>query len=156
MLTDLATTNDDVLAKRFQAVAVHCMELALKFWHLDRGLEVTLSQGELEEGSSGLCQKQPRYKRAVITYDVHQISDMEELWEVVAHEFAHLAIMEFDFFHHFIQVGMTGLDEDIVGHHYRDQMEQVTSRLTTVFLDRHPYDELKGELETLMDAAAPL
>lgn len=117
-------------------VAERCIKESLKFWGIDDGLSVSFRIDKTENlAAAGECDIDVNYRRATITINPLHITDFEKLWQVVAHEMAHIVIADFNLFYRCV-----GTDEstEAVFNYAR---ERTTTQLERVFLREQPYEE---------------
>ncbi len=75
------------------------------------------------------------YRRARITINPLHISDLEKLWQVVAHEVAHVVIADFNLFHKVVETS------EATDHVWQYACERTTTQLERVFLRERSYEE---------------
>lgn len=111
-----------------------CIKDSLKFWSIDDGIKVSFRLDKTDNlAAAGECQIDLNYRRAQITINPLHIYDFEKLWQVTAHEVAHIVIADFELFFRCVGTG----DENTPVYDFA--RERTTTQLERVFLRECPY-----------------
>jgi hypothetical protein len=119
-------------------IAERCIKESLKFWRIDDGISVSFRFDKTDNlEAAGECDIDLKYRRAQITINPLHISDFEKLWQVVAHEMAHIVIADFDLFYRCVK---TDEGTEPVFDYAR---ERTTTQLERVFLRERSYEPVE-------------
>lgn len=124
-------TRDEI-----QEIAQECILAARAFWLLDPKWRIYVDVEE-RDGNLGGCQQQPEYLTARMQLSP-QLESPEKVWEVTAHEMAHVALAPL------MQAeGLLFNRDEPLPEAFRIGLETVTTTLEHVFLRAHPHKPAK-------------